>query len=452
MAIVKTQKINWCPLSEKHIKYIQKALRSWFSVAEGAVRSGKTVDNCIIAATILEVSPDKIHLASGSTIANAKMNIGDCNGFGLEHLFRGRCRWGNYKQNEALYIQTQTGEKIVIFAGGAKRDSYKKILGNSYGLWIATEINEHYDGDNPKESFIKVAFDRQIAAIKPKVLWDLNPDNPFSQIYTEYIDKYLKEGLVGGYNYQHFTIYDNSSVSEQRRKEIESRYGDKNSVYYRRNILGQRCIAEGLCYKTFAKNPKAYYVDDDWLKEHTIFKINCGVDFGGDSSATTFVATAYVDGYDYLVPLKAVRIKSEIDSEELQEEFRQFCIDIYNKYYQPFETYCDSAESVLIHTLDTLALRENLQTTIRYALKEEIKERVRFLNSMIAAGKFKILMNNGINECQEIENALVSASWDSSKKEQGDIRLDVVSFENPIDIMDALEYSFERDMNKFIIY
>ena len=34
-----------------------------------------------------------------------------------------------------MYIQTQTGEKIVIFAGGGKADSYKKILGNSYGLW-----------------------------------------------------------------------------------------------------------------------------------------------------------------------------------------------------------------------------------------------------------------------------------------------------------------------------
>ena len=36
-------------------------------------------------------------------------------------------------------------QRIVIFAGGAKEDSYKKIRGNSYGMWIATEINLHHD-------------------------------------------------------------------------------------------------------------------------------------------------------------------------------------------------------------------------------------------------------------------------------------------------------------------
>jgi len=101
------------------------------SVAEGSVRAGKTIDNCIIACAYLETCPDKIHLATGSTIANAKMNIGYANGFGLECLFKGRCRWGKFKDNEALFINTKTGEKVVIFAGGGKADSYKKILGKT---------------------------------------------------------------------------------------------------------------------------------------------------------------------------------------------------------------------------------------------------------------------------------------------------------------------------------
>ena len=129
--IRKKQTIPWQNLSPKHKRYIRKALKCKMSVAEGAIRSGKTIDHCIIAMLKLETCKDKIHLASGSTIANAKLNIGDCNGFGLEHLFRGRCRWGKYKDNEALYIQTKTGEKIVIFAGGGKADSYKRIMGKT---------------------------------------------------------------------------------------------------------------------------------------------------------------------------------------------------------------------------------------------------------------------------------------------------------------------------------
>ena len=165
-----TRTINWKPFSKKHKTYIKNALKNKMSVAEGAIRSGKTIDHCIIAAMYLETCPDKYHLASGATIGNAKLNIGVCNGYGLEFLFRGRCHWGKYRGNEALFIYTQTGDKVVIFVGGAKADSYKKILGNSYGLWIATEINEHYDSDDSRTSFIKVAFGRQVAAIKPMVL------------------------------------------------------------------------------------------------------------------------------------------------------------------------------------------------------------------------------------------------------------------------------------------
>jgi len=246
MPTAKRQTIEWKPFSQKHKTYIKNAMHNKMSVAEGAIRSGKTIDHCIIAAMYLEECPDKIHLASGSTLGNAKLNIGVCNGFGLENLFRGRCKWGKYKDNEALFLYTQTGEKVVIFVGGGKADAYKRILGNSYGLWIATEINEHFDSDDSRTSFIKVAFGRQVAAIRPMVLWDLNPCNPSHGIYKQYIDLY-KDTYVGGYQYQHFTIHDNLSISEERKREIESQYVP-GSIWYRRDILGERCIAEGLCY------------------------------------------------------------------------------------------------------------------------------------------------------------------------------------------------------------
>lgn len=247
----KSQQIEWKPFSKKHKTYIKNALHNKMNVAEGAIRSGKTIDHCIIAAMYLERCKDKIHLASGSTIANAKLNIGVCNGYGLENLFRGRCKWGKYKDNDALFIATQTGEKVVIFAGGGKADSYKRILGNSYGMWIATEINEHYDSDDSRTSFIKVAFGRQIAAQNPFVLWDLNPCNPSHPIYKNYIDAYLT-GYLGGYQYQHFTIDDNLSITPERRAEIESQY-EIGSVWYRRDIKGERCIAEGLIYPMWEK-------------------------------------------------------------------------------------------------------------------------------------------------------------------------------------------------------
>lgn len=256
----KTSTIEWKPFSPKHKQYIKNALNNKMNVAEGAIRSGKTIDHCIIAAMYLEKCKDKIHLASGSTMGNAKLNIGVCNGYGLENLFRGRCKWGKFRDNEALFISTQTGDKVVIFVGGSKADSYKRILGNSYGMWIATEINEHYDSEDSRTSFIKVAFGRQVAAKQPLVLWDLNPCNPGHSIYKNYIDLYQKT-YVGGYQYQHFTIDDNYSITPQRRQEIESQYV-KGSVWYRRDIDGERCIAEGLVYPMHEKAIRSISVSD----------------------------------------------------------------------------------------------------------------------------------------------------------------------------------------------
>lgn len=284
------QTIEWKPFSKKHKNYIKQALHNKMSVAEGAIRSGKTIDNCIAAAMYLEKCKDKLHLASGSTLGNAKLNIGVCNGFGLENLFRGRCHWGKFRDNEALFIATQTGEKVVIFVGGSKSDSYKKILGNSYGLWIATEINEHYDSEDSRTSFIKVAFGRQVAAEHPFVLWDLNPCNPNNKIYKDYIDAYLN-GYIGGYHYEHFTIADNLSITPERKAEIESQY-IKGSIWYRRDILGERCIAEGLVYPNYEEaigeppEPK-YDKNGNWLNPPEKYIVS--LDYGTQNAFAAYL-------------------------------------------------------------------------------------------------------------------------------------------------------------------
>ena len=429
-----TATIRWQPFSAKHKYYIRQAVKCQMSCAEGAIRSGKTIDNCIVACRYLEDCPDRIHLASGSTIANAKMNIGDCNGFGLEHLFRGRCRWGKYKDNEALYIQTRTGEKIVIFAGGGKADSFKKILGNSYGLWIATEINQHYDSDD-NDSFIKVAFGRQVAALKPKVLWDLNPSAPKHRIYSDYIDKYKTE-FVGGYNYMHFTIADNLSISEKRRKEIESQY-NKTSIWYRRDILGERCTPEGAIYESYVNDPEKYHLKKAEMPP--LVMIECGIDFGGGGkkgSANTFVATGYTRAFKDVIILKSVRIEETLDDEQLKTKFVKFCQEIYNRYGKAFDSNFDNAEPVLGRGLATAAARNALRTNVKPCIKLPILQRIRLVNMLLDSHRFWIL-NNG--ETESAKDALYGAVWDADKV---DTRLD--NGTSDIDTMDAMEYSIEK--------
>lgn len=429
-----TQTIDWKPFSEKHKAYIKKALCCKMSVAEGSIRSGKTIDNCIIAAAYLEKCKDKIHLASGSTIGNAKLNIGACNGYGLENLFRGRCKWGKYKGNECLYLYTQTGEKVVIFAGGGKSDSYKKILGNSYGLWIATEINEHYDSDDSRESFIKVAFGRQVASNEPKVLWDLNPCTPKHPIYEKYIDRY-KTTYLGGYNYEHFTFDDNLSISAERRREIEAQY-DPESVWYRRDILGQRCVAEGLVYQQYANTPEMYEANDADANAAAI--INIGVDFGGNNSAHAFVATGFTRSLSRVIPIYSKRIKESVDPEKLNEMFADFVSTVYNQYRKPMNVYADSAEQVLIRGLRKIVARERLPVIVHNARKLPINDRIRLVNKLVAQGRFAVHMG-----AQSVKTALCDALWNPKRVDE---RLDDGTTD--IDTLDAMEYSIEPFFNE----
>ena len=72
---------------DKHKAYIRKSQDCMINVAEGAVRAGKTVDNVLAFCHELKTTKDKIHLASASTLGNAKIILGNCNGFVLSISF-----------------------------------------------------------------------------------------------------------------------------------------------------------------------------------------------------------------------------------------------------------------------------------------------------------------------------------------------------------------------------
>lgn len=410
-----TRTIPWGKFSDKHKNYIKTALNYKQSVAEGAVRSGKTIDHCIIFSMYLETCEDKIHLASGSSLPNAKLNIGDCNGFGLEHIFRGRCRWGKYKSNEALFIQTKTGEKIVIFTGGGKSDSYKSILGNSYGGWIATEINEHYDCEDSRTSFIKVAMARQIASVHPFTLWDLNPSNPNADIYKNYIDKFM--GL-DWYRYEHFNIFDNATMSQERIEEIQNKY-DMNSVWYKRDILGERMVAEGLVFPYFANDCKPYLFKYQHLKEKMTEErkrfshLIIGVDFGDNGSKYSWHLTGFTNDWDYMWALDEgdMEKSNSIDATKFCKAFVRFykrCVECYGYVEWIFP---DSASNTLINTLRAYFYAEGLDGSIIAPVKKnELTDRPITVDSLLVTGRLKIE-----EHCKNLINALSELVWDEKK-------------------------------------
>lgn len=422
-----------------HLDYMRRAEKSVINVAEGAVRAGKTIDNVFVFASLLENSPDRIHLATGSTVGNAKLNIGDCNGLGLEHIFEGRMRWCKYRGNEAMAVNTAAGERIVIFAGGKNADSYKRIRGNSYGMWIATEINLHDDG------IIREAFNRQLAAADRRVFWDLNPSSPNAPIYKNYIDRYaemMKNGSVpeNYYNYAHFTIHDNPVIPPERIEEITAQY-EAGSVWYRRDILGERCAAQGLIYRRFADDPEKYTISGESVSVHKIDFVNIGVDFGGNRSRTTFAASAFTDGGIIVLMDHAVSGgKGEIDPDTINREMREFLRRLRRDYPGVYIKYifADSEAQYLINGMRRYFAAAGESVRVCDSAKRPIADRIAFVEHLLAAGRFHVT-----DRCRYLPAGLSEAAWDP---DSDDKRLD--NFTSDIDILDAMEYSIERYMMK----
>lgn len=71
------------PFSKRQQEYMYRCFDSWFNVAEGGKRGGKNVLQTMIFCMLLETHKNRIHLIGGVSSATARLNILDCDGYGL---------------------------------------------------------------------------------------------------------------------------------------------------------------------------------------------------------------------------------------------------------------------------------------------------------------------------------------------------------------------------------
>lgn len=261
------------PFSENQMRFFWNCFDHWFNVAEGGKRGGKNVLITMAYCTVLEKHPSRIHLIAGVSTATARLNILDCDGFGLKNYFEGRCREGVYQNRDCLYIKTATGEKIVLISGGGKAGDEKLIKGNTYGTAYITEANEC------SKVFIQEVFDRTLSSPDRKIFHDLNPKAEAHWYYQDVLnfhEEKLKANPNYGLNYGHFTIADNMSISDDQLRGVLSTY-DKKSVWYARDILGQRKMAEGLVYPMFSQGKHVVKGEIPYSSRHRYY---VSIDYG----------------------------------------------------------------------------------------------------------------------------------------------------------------------------
>ena len=202
-------------------------------LCDGAVRSGKTL--CLSLSFVMWAT----HCFSGMNFALCGKTVLSLRRNLLEPLLpvlQGmgyRCRFTAGQRQ--LTVALGGRENRFYLFGGRDEGSSSLIQGVTLAGVLLDEA-----ALMPR-SFVEQALARCSVA-GSRYWFCCNPEHPFHWFYREWIEKAEEKNCL----YLHFTMEDNLSLSEQIRARYRAMY---TGIFYRRYILGQWCLAEGLVYE-----------------------------------------------------------------------------------------------------------------------------------------------------------------------------------------------------------
>lgn len=405
-------------LSAKQFDFMSTNLAR-INILHGSIRSGKTVVSLFKFALEVATFPDDAKfIMVGVTLDTLKRN---CLDILSEILPDGSFDYSMGKKEGTLY-----GHQIYL-EGANDIKSLRRIRGMTLTGAYLDEASLH------NQDFVRTINGR-LSTKGAFLIATTNPEEPTHWFKKDYIDAIGIDKRVW-----HFVLEDNCFLSEDYIKNIKAEYLNMGNAYYQRYILGLWVRAEGAVYPQFCDRTSDYIIDS--VDKSKITFIQIGVDFGGNKSATSFTATAFLENFSGICILESERVGStNLNPVNLTNSFVEFYNHVCDTYSNAHIRYvfADSAEQVLIRGLKTACL----PVTIRNSIKNDINARIRLVNGLIAKHKFYIQAH-----CMPTIEAMKSAVWKS--KDGGiDERLDDGSTD--IDSLDSMEYSIENEMRWLI--
>lgn len=406
-------------LSPKQIEYVKNATHRW-CLKTGAVRSGKSfVDTAaVIPKRIIErVGEPGLSVILGVSRETVERNV-------LQPMreIYGQRRIGqiNHSTNKAMIF----GEQVYCL-GAEKVSQVAKIQGSSFKYCYGDEIAKW---NQEVFEMVKSRLD------KPGSCFDgaCNPENP-----THWLKRFIDSDA--DIYLQQYRIFDNPFLPAEYVKNLCREYD--GTIYYDRLIEGKWKRAEGAIYRKFADAPDRFTRERPDPAE--IFRIEVGIDFGGNGSGHAFVATAKMRDGSICAVLSNRYMNKDfgqgIDVQVLQRLFLEFLHDLIGKYHIiPFAVYWDNAETVLGQSIRNACSLAYPSVHVIPAAKIRIKDRIDYTVRMMGGDRFRVT-----EDCGTLSEALQDAVW-NAKVMDHDERLDDGSTD--IDTLDAFEYTIERDV------
>ncbi len=201
-------------------------------ICDGAVRSGKTVWMAVgFLLWAMSTFDGCTFGICGKTIESLRRNVV----MNLPNWLGGTGLTITEKRSENKLIVTVGGRTNTFFLfGGRDESSYTLIQGITLaGIFLD-------EAALMPRSFVEQACARCSVA-GSKMWFNCNPAGPEHWFYKEWVLRAKELKIL----HLHFTMADNLSLAPEIRQRYEKLY---TGVFYRRYILGEWCMAEGLVY------------------------------------------------------------------------------------------------------------------------------------------------------------------------------------------------------------
>lgn len=228
------------PFSKKQLKVL-----SWWKVdgikdkydaiiADGSVRSGKTVSMSIsFLIWAMDTFSDCNFAICGKTVRSCRRNVIKPLINMLKHRYDIKD-----KRSENSLIVSKKGKTNTFYIFGGKDESSQDLI---QGVTLAGVLLDEV-ALMPR-SFVEQALAR--CSVEGARFWfNCNPDNPNHWFYQEWVLKAENKHALR----LKFLMDDNLSLSEKVKQRYYSLY---QGTFYRRFILGEWVIAEGLVYQDY---------------------------------------------------------------------------------------------------------------------------------------------------------------------------------------------------------
>lgn len=253
-------------------------------ICDGSIRSGKTVSMTVgfILWAMCSFSGQTFAIC-GKTIESLRRNI-------IVHLREWvppELQITERRADNKLIISDGCGNENTFYMfGGRDESSYTLVQGITLAGALLDEVVLM------PRSFVEQVMGR--CSVDGSKMWfNCNPEGPQHWFYTEWVKKAKAKNMV----HIHFTMADNLSLSDSIRARYESMF---SGVFYRRYILGEWCVAEGLIYDFFGDDqitdevPTAgeYYISVDY---GTLNPFSAGL-WCWDGKTATRIAEYYYSG------------------------------------------------------------------------------------------------------------------------------------------------------------